>query len=240
MAGEGKYIFCITEPGPLAGMDEVGIHTIVYGGLAAAVRDSPLEAPKPSRDDLVGHLRVIEQVMANRTVIPVEFGTIAASEEEVREGLLASRYEELCDLLQYLKGKVELGLKILWREMGLIFGEIVAEQERIRALREWIATHPEAHTRQATIEIGKMVAEALEEKQRREGGEILEALAPLAVDTRTGELLGEKMILNAAFLVEREREPEFDEKASRLGEERGQRLLFKYVGPVPPFNFVSL
>lgn len=252
MSERGKYIFCIIEARQLARHGESasgmtggeggwdGIHTITCRDLAAVVKDSPLAPPKPTREDLMGHLRVIEQVMQVSTVIPVEFGTIAASEEEVREGLLASRYEQFKALLRYLEGKVELGLKALWREREPIFAEIAAEQERIRALREWIAARPEAHTRQQRIEIGRMVAQALEAKRSKEGGEILESLAPLAAETRAGRLLGEKMILNTAFLVERQRETEFDERVSRLAAERGQRLLFKYVGPAPPFNFVNM
>jgi hypothetical protein len=181
----------------------------------------------------------MEQVMASQTVIPVAYGTVAATEEAVREGLLAARYEDLRALLQRLEGRVELGLKALWREMGLIFAEVVAEQETIRALRDAIAARPAAHTRQEVIELGHMVADAMEAKKRREGGEMLDALSPLAAEARFGRLLGEKMVLNAAFLVDRARETEFDAQVARLGEERGSRLLFRYVGPAPPFNFVD-
>jgi hypothetical protein len=240
MGRQGKHVFCITEAGPLSAMQGSGIHTIGYRELAAVVEDSPLPSRTPTRDDLVGHLRVIERVMESNTVIPVAFGTVAASEEEVRKGLLVSRYDQLRGLLEHLNGKVEMGLKVLWKDMGLIFSEIAAEQDGIRALRDWIAARPEANTRQERIEAGRLVAEALEGKRRKEGGEILEALAPLAAEARAGTLLADKMILNAAFLVDRAREAEFDERVARLGEERGERLLLKYVGPAPPFNFVSL
>jgi hypothetical protein len=240
MNGPGKSIFCIIEAAPWEGIGENGTYAITYRDLAAVVRDCPLPRPKPSREELVGHLRVIEQVMAGRTVIPVAYGTVAVSEQEVREVMLASRYEQLRPLLRYLDGRVELGLKVLWKEMEPIFAEIVAEHERIRMLRDWIAGRPEAHTRQQRIELGEMVADALEAKRRAEAQEFLDALALLAVEARTGQLLGEKMILNAAFLVDCKREAEFDEQVAHLSAKRGERLAFRYVGPVPPFNFVSL
>ena len=239
MAGEGKYIFCITETKPAARIGETGIHTIAYRDLAAVVKDAPLSGPKPTRQDLMGHLQVIEQVMAGNTVIPVEFGTIAASEAEVREKLLASRYGQWRALLGRLAGKAELGLKVMWRELEVIFAEVVAENEKIRVLRDWIAARPQADTRLQTIEIGKMVADALEWKKREAGDKILKALTSLAVETRAGKLLGEKMILNAAFLVDKEREAEFDEKVSCLAQQPIGRYLFQYVGPAPPFNFVT-
>lgn len=88
MGADAKHIFCITESGLLDGVAEGRIHTIAYRGLAAVVRDTVLPIPPPSRQDLVDHLRVIEQVMARKTVVPVGFGAIAASEEELRNGLL--------------------------------------------------------------------------------------------------------------------------------------------------------
>ena len=48
------------------------------------------------------------------------------------------------------------------------------------------------------------------------------------------------MILNAAFLVERIREPDMDAADPGTGCEQTNRVLFRYVGPVPPYNFVNL
>jgi len=237
---QGKYILCIAEAGPLAEVSESGVYPIPYRDIAAMVRDVPLPAPPPSRRDLVSHLRVIEQIMATRTVIPVGFGNIAATEEEVSQGLLASRYDEWQALLARLAGKVELGLKVLWKEMETVFAEIAADRADIRARRDGAVAGRRALTYPERIEIGQMVAEALEEKKLREGGAILEALAPLAAEVRSGKLLGENMILNAAFLVERGREAEFDGAVSRLAQDCGERLALKYVGPAPPFNFVSV
>jgi len=240
MDRQGKCIFCIVEAGALADVPESGIYTIPYRDIAAVVRDVPLPAPQPTRQDLVSHLRTIEHIMTTRTVIPVVFGSIADSDEEVSDDLLASRYDEWQALLAHLAGKVELGLKALWKELEAVFAEIVAADDGIRARRDIIAARPQASTYQARIEIGEMVAQALENKRRNEAAEILGALAPLAAEVRDGKLLGESMILNTAFLVERGRESEFDGTVSRLAEDFGGRLAFKYVGPVPPFNFVSV
>jgi hypothetical protein len=221
-------------------MGDSAIYTIPYRDLAAVVRDIPLPPPAPTRDQLVGHLRVIEQVMAVRTVIPAAFGTIATTETEVLDKLLAARYDELHAALAYFEGKVELGVRALWRDLPSVFSEIAAEHEGIRALREWIAARPTVHTHQQRIELGRMVAEALARKKEAEAADILGALAPLAAEVRTGQSVGDRMVLNAAFLIERQREPDFDQCIARLGEERGSRLSFKYVGPAPPFNFVTL
>ena len=42
--------------------------------------------------------------------------------------------------------------------------------------------------------------------------------------------MGDKMMINAAFLVERERESEFDRVVHKIAGKYGKRLKFKYTG----------
>ena len=80
----------------------------------------------------------------------------------------------------------------------------------------------------------------LEEKRETEKEEILKPLEKVADELKENKLLGENMILNAAFLIKRNNEKEFDEKVNALGEKFGNRIKFMYVGPLPPFNFIKL
>ena len=48
------------------------------------------------------------------------------------------------------------------------------------------------------------------------------------------------MILSSAFLVKKEKVEEFDQKVEELMKEYENRIKLIYVGPIPPFNFVSL
>ena len=86
-----------------------------------------------------------------------------------------------------------------------------------------------------------MVEEALKAEKARVREEIVEVLRGLCHDYRlTHRLLGERMMMNAAFLVDRVREAAFDRKMDELVERYGERVTFKYVGGFPPFNFVCL
>ena len=48
------------------------------------------------------------------------------------------------------------------------------------------------------------------------------------------------MIMNAAFLVERERESDFDQQVKAIAAKYEGKLSFKYSGPWPPYNFVHI
>ena len=81
---------------------------------------------------------------------------------------------------------------------------------------------------------------SLAAKRTRDGEEILAGLNRLAVNRRLNRTTGDRMLLNAAFLVDRAREHEFDAEVNRLDRRHGGRIKFTYVGPVPPYNFVNL
>jgi hypothetical protein len=172
-------------------------------------------------------------------VLPVRFCTVAANAEEIRR-LLERRYLELKHLLRDMDGKVELGVKALWRNMELIFQEIVDENEEIKRLKAEVAERPSRQTHAQRIAIGQMVQAALEAKKEREGEELLRGLKRLSVDYRLNRTIGDKMVLNAAFLVDRDREKEFDDLMERLDLRYREQIKFVYVGPVPPYNFVNI
>ena len=48
------------------------------------------------------------------------------------------------------------------------------------------------------------------------------------------------MVLNRAFLVRRENEASFDTRLQAITERFSARMSFRYIGPIPPYNFVRL
>ena len=254
MEKEEKYIYCVVGTRDKRNFGPIGIggkgdevYTLCYKDIAAIVSDSPLTKYPISRENTLAHQRVMEEVMKYHTILPVKFGTIAETkngippEEKTRERVLKGRYQELQGLLEQMNNKVELGVKALWTDMKVIFEEIVDENKEIKRLRNWIAARPTSQTRDAKIDLGEMVQSALEKKKSREEKVILDASKKISVDHRTNRVFGDKMILNAAFLVETDRkEKEFDNLINELSIKHEGRIKFKYVGPVPPCNFVEL
>ena len=77
-------------------------------------------------------------------------------------------------------------------------------------------------------------------KKEDDAEDILGVLSPIAVDMRTNKLHGDNMLINAAFLVDGKMAKEFDSRVQELDENLKDNMKFKYVGPVPPFNFVNI
>jgi hypothetical protein len=89
------------------------------------------------------------------------------------------------------------------------------------------------------MQYGRLVDSLLQNRSENLVNEIFAALRDVAIASRTNKPIGDKMILNAAFLVEREREPEFDAAVKAIGL-RHENLNIRYTGPWPPYNFVNI
>ncbi len=69
--------------------------------------------------------------------------------------------------------------------------------------------------------------------------EFLESLKEKAADSKELNLFSDRLITNAAFLVDRARTPEFSEQVSLLKSKYGEAKI-QYSGPWPAYNFVDI
>jgi hypothetical protein len=215
------------------------VSTISYQNVSAVISNFPIGKYELSRENLLAHQRVVERVIGEHTTLPVRAFTVASNAEEVRD-FLRKRYAELTGLLRDMDNKVELGLAAYWKDMTSIFQEIVDENKAIKQLRERIAVAPERRTLKDKVALGEMVANALKAKREREAEELLRPFKRIAFDLRRNDVRSDDMILNAAFLTDRAWEKEFDRQVGELDRKCAQRIRLKYIGPMPPYNFVNL
>ena len=142
---EGRYVYCVIQSerslsfGLLGiGPDPAEVHTVHHRDIAAVVSNTPIVVQEPTRDNVLAHQRVNETVMQQHTVIPMSFGTVFKTDEDIIE-LLRSAYDAFTDVLSKMQDKFEFGLKVLW-DRDQIIREIEAEDEDIRRLKGEISS----------------------------------------------------------------------------------------------------
>jgi Gas vesicle synthesis protein GvpL/GvpF len=243
---EGQYVYAIvaceeSHEFKTRGIGERGdlVRTINYRRIAAVVSDSAISEYDNSRRNMMAHMLVLEEAMEHFTLLPVRFGTVAANAHELEQRLLTPRYEELTGLLEQMRDRIELGLKAFWHE-GAALEEVVRDNEPIRRMRDSLNGRSLAESYYDRIRLGEAVEKALAQKRARDEEAILSRIRPFVHKTRANKIVSDRMVLNAAFLVDREHGPEVDEAVRKLDAELNDRLMFKYVGPVPPYNFVNI
>ena len=244
---EGKYIYCIIEietaVAKTFGSQGIGgrgdeLYTVCFNDIAAVVSNSSIMRYKVSRENTLAHEKAIEEVMKEYTVLPVRFATITEDEDKVKK-ILEKEYGKFKDLLNKMKDKKELGLKAIFHE-DIIYKDILEKYKEIRILKEKVATLPSEKTYFKRAEIGEMVEAALQKEKEIYKKDILNTLSALAAEVKINNSYYDLMVINAAFLVEKDKEAEFDQKVNELGAKYSSNIKFKYIGKVPPFNFVNL
>lgn len=241
----GKYVYCIIDSKEPRSFGPIGIggrgdevYTVHYEDLAAVVSNTPLIVYDPTRENVFAHEQVNETVMREYTVLPMAFSALFRTEQDIIE-LLRGTYEALHDVFAKMEGKVEFGLKVNW-DRDRVSAEIEQENEEIRNLKEQITSRATGSTYFARMQLGRLVETALTEQADAYVREVYSVLRDTAVASRANKPIGDKMIMNAAFLVERDRESEFDQQVKDIAAKYEGKLSFKYSGPWPPYNFVHI
>jgi hypothetical protein len=242
---EGRYVYGVIGSLPLEPMVKstlsgpgAEVYAVDYGDIAAVVSRTPTFIFDPTREHALAHEHVIETVMKNHTIIPMSFGTVFRTDEDVR-AVLRTIYPTLKKVLQQMEGKVEFGLKVTW-DRDRIIEELKRGHDDIRRFHQELTRKGLQSAYFARMQLGRMIDKALAELAASYIQAVYEGLRPLAVASHDSKPIGDKMILNAAFLVARNRESEFDATVNRVADKLGDRLNIKATGPWPPYNFVNV
>jgi hypothetical protein len=213
------------------------VELLRYRNLAAVATETPEDRipglqVQGMRRDMTAHAMVVERLFEQTTILPMRFGVVLPDRETVIHELLEAEQDRFDELLSELKGCVELTLRATYVE-EVILREVAQEQPSL-ARRERRSTRP---SRDARIEQGCRVAQTLRDKGEHDARRLLQRLTPLARDVLLEEPSSELMLLNAAFLVERETMALFDKAVEAFYDENEERMRLEYVGPLAPYSF---
>jgi hypothetical protein len=205
------------------------------------VSDHPLSRFVVNPENMLAHQKVIEAAMKEfRSVLPVRFGTIAATPDEIRN-LLNRRYSEFMELLKQFENKVELNVRGTWKNMGIIYKEIDKEHAELQKIRAEIEKLDDKEKRNLKItEAANLVEQALIKKKEEEAEKIIDAFRKSVFDFKHNKTSNDTIFMNTAFLINSGREVEFDNIMTDLGVKYQDRSDFVYTAPLPIFNFIDL
>jgi hypothetical protein len=244
MSPQSKYIYGIVEELEpktfgFTGVGGSGVYTINNQELAAVVSDVELQEIDPTRRNVHAHTLVQDELLKKYTLLPMAFGMIADGEDEVRI-LLESNHQSLLSELKRLTGMIEVELKVFWDQEAMI-KELQGESQSLSLLKSKIQDASSAIEAQSMlIEAGRMVERIVLDWKSKCVEAVYAVLKELSMDVRLNKPLGIHNILNASFLIDKDSESRFQEEIYRMDAQYQGKLNFKYIGPLPPYNFISL
>ena len=226
----------------LTGLQGAPLQTVACNGISAIVSDAvPYDYSGLPKQQLVKvlaqHQQATERIMQEmETLLPVKFGTLL-SEVDVKKLLAQSKYD-LEEALARVDDKVELEVLAMW-DPQRVFAQI-AQHPQIAALRSQAEGRTPEEVQQLQIAVGVLVKQLLDATREAYASKIRQALSDLACDTELNVVVNDQVVANIAFLLPRSRQAEFDKRVEALDHEFGGQLLFKIVGPLPPYSFSTI
>ena len=253
----GQYLYGIIEatggpfPTGVPGVDGVSPVTLLeHRDIAAVVSDVPLaEFGERELEDNVkdlqwleaktrAHEAVLERFLPTGPVLPARFCTLYRSSRYLLE-VVAEKYPSLKASLERVRGAREWGVKALLDRGAAV------ERERARreASRSSAAGIGEGR---AYFEARKLDHAVAAEVERTAAAFAEEAHGRLGAWAREAKLLvatpavGPQVVMNAAYLVDTEREAAFREEVRRVAMDYADGgVRFELTGPWPAYNFAS-
>jgi hypothetical protein len=238
-------------PGVGAGVDLVrcgGVAALVarvdLGEFGEAAAKANLEDPAWLEAKARAHEEVLEEALASGdAVVPFRFLTVYSDEADLRQ-FLADHASELADVLDRVRGTVEIGVKAFVDRERL---------DRAVSVSSPAVAGLDAQIAAATTGRAYLLERRRDQLAREEASRVLasfassahERLAAIAIaatvsPVQPAQLSGrpEQMILNGAYLVRTDDDALSRELAdvSRDGLELG--IAVEPTGPWPPYNFV--
>ena len=238
--GAGLYLYGITLAKAARsirarGVEGGTVQPLVVGSVAAIVSRVASARIRPQRSNLAAHNQILSDQQA---VLPVAFGTVVDSEQELCD-VLHDNHDALVDQLRRLKGKVEICLKVYW-ETPNFFEFFVASHKELKQMRERLFAGGRQPTRREQIALGELFASLLRQARERHTDRVTRALAPYCADIRTADVGDEKLIMKLACLVDRNRQRQWEKGVEKAARQFDNNYCFKYGNPTAPYSFTDM
>lgn len=223
----------------ITGVDGIGpVYTVRHDGLAGVISDYHGEefgtvSQERLLSYLLTHQRVVEHTLEHGAVVPVKFGTLLRDSQEVLE-LLSQGQRQFVDALASTQGKIEIEVAAVW-DIGQTLKK-TSQEDEVARFREAILDKGEPSL-QDRVQLGQVVKACMDRRRRGYRERMVSFLRPLAVDVAINVLVTDELVMNVAFLVERDREAEFNEAIARLDDLFEKEITFRVIGPLPPYSF---
>ncbi len=229
----------------LEGIDQQLVDVEILAPFAVVYSRAQKKRYLSSRSNLLCHELVQEKIMTAipnhlGVPLPLQFGLVVADWAEVHQALIVPYAAKLSSLLQELVGKREVSVKIFWDEKVELDLEL---QENQDLQQQKQAYGVKALSMDQAIEVGQIVANALEQRKTRIVNHFMALLSPMALKSIIGKPMTTNMtdmIGNISFLIENDREPEFAQQVEAIDALYDSRLRLRYNNFTAPYNFVKL
>jgi hypothetical protein len=223
-----------TSPPSCRGVLDAPVATVRDGGVAVLVSRLQSDKVRAKRRDLLAHSDVLQEAHGNGVVLPLRFGMLFHSEDELRSRLIGPRRDELLSLLDRFDGVAEMRLRAKYHDQESVLADVVKDDPEIAKLRG------AARSQGDLVRLGERVAQRFEARRAADQDLVVRRLGAHALETHVDELDDELAVVKASFLVRDRQRKKFDAELDAVALRLRHLVAFTCTGPLPPHSFVEL
>src|SRR3954451_11537341 len=235
------YVYGVVRPGAkvsaVTGVLGSAVELMPVGNLAALVSRVSGQV-RAKRRDLLAHSDVLQHAFSHGVVLPLRFGTLFRSENEVEDELGGARGDEILALLERFDGLGEMRLRVAYHDEEHVLRHVVAADPAILRLREETRGARPGDPR--LIRLGELAPARIAERRGADESAILERLGAAAVEVHRDEPDDDLVVTKSSFLIRQDRRSRFDELLDSVALSQRHLMQFVCTGPMPPHSFVAL
>lgn len=239
-----SYVYAVTdrpnEPlPPQLGLDDEALAQVVFRDIGAVVSAHDGSHVSAAADKVWRHEQVVESLMSSHAVLPMRFGTLLASFDEV-EDMLRRGYSMFVEDIARVRDHVEVGIRFL------VLRE--AESAQISSANSASRLPPLDGLAQSATAPGtaylrtKLIGEHERRDRHRTELELVRKTYRILAEHATASKLdgdvADAPAVSAAFLVHRGGLASFQQLVVRLAD-ADRELALLCTGPWPAYSFVS-
>ena len=235
-----KYIYGIILKPAFFGTEHKGLkgktlNIVNHKNLSALVSDYDEKIALKQEDILLHNSILVEAAIKHPSLLPMRFGMIANSNEEIKEKILSAHHDKLEKMLKKLHKKIEVAIKASWLDTDSIVRSF-REKKEIKNLKKTNQTNLST-----LIEAGRIAEYELDVQRFLLKEKFVKKLSGIFSEYKDNGITSPDMIFDLAFLIDKEKEPEFEKKVSALDKEKSPgKINIQYIGPLPNYDFSQL
>jgi hypothetical protein len=260
MINDRIYVYCISNAPPVldSNIEIEGLKTLIFDNFHVIIKyvsesEFSEENFKKNLSDIQwaetnarDHIRVIRLIMENSTVIPYKFGTTFNTKDGL-EKFISDYSDSLTENFHRIEGKEEWTVKI-YCDRKVLNEQIDELSEEAATLEKQIMASSPGKAFLLKRKKTDLIENEMDRLCKVFGQKYYDEFKILSESTSLNNLLpkeftgrGETMILNAAFLVNKDKMTDFKDTAETLRKKDGNSgFIIEITGPCPPFSFISV
>lgn len=238
----GLYVYAVGRSDesvlpPLRGVLDQPAYRLDAGALYAVVSECPVPAVRAERRHIAGTQRVLAALNAQFDLLPMAFGTVTESEEDLRR-FLDEHLDVLTAQLRRLSGTVEMSLR-LTLEVPDPIAYLVDRTPALAAARERTFRGRRPPSYDDKIRLGQMFDDALRQYREARTAQVSAVVGASCAEIIALPVREQKEIANLAALAPRSGLDRFESAVHEAAAQLDEDIALSIGGPWPPHNFVQ-